>query len=257
MPDPAATAQQVSHKYGINGIPALSLHAIADNEDILYDYCELPEVPEMAGLLVFKNAEKGILINTYDSQLVRQTFTFAHELGHFFLKHTPIPMQGGDHGFRCTKADITWSRIQIEREANAFAVELLMPEHRFRPSMAGAPFDFPLINGLAREYQVSKQTCGYRILELTQAPCAILHSEHGRITMQRTSRAARGFLRQLTYIPQGTAAHSAIRQQCGQTDFTECDPEKWLVRYTALTQVYECTRGKFENGVAMTLLRWS
>ena len=56
------------------------------------------------------------------------------------------------------------------KEANVFAVELLMPEKSFRPSMAGAPFDFTLINSLAREYQVSKQTCGYRILELTQSP---------------------------------------------------------------------------------------
>lgn len=131
-----------------------------------------------------------------------------------------------------------------------------MPESCFRPSMAGAPFDFPLINGLAREYMVLTQACGYRILEFTQSPCAIIHSENGRVTMKRFSRAVRGSLQQLTHIPQGTAAHSAIQQKCGQADFTECDPEKWLARYTMLTQVYECTRGKFENGVAMTLLRW-
>ena len=257
MVNPAVKARWVLETKGVVGPPALALHDTAKHEGIRYLYRLLPNDPKLSGELIYKGNQKGILINTHINSPKRHTFTFAHELGHYFLEHKPEYVRDGRTGFWCTVDDVIKKKRQKEQEANAFAVELLMPEDQFRTSMAGAPFDFTLINSLAREYQVSKQTCGYRILELTQSPCAILHSELGRITMQRTSRAAHGFLRQLTHIPQATAAYSAIKQQCGQIDFTECDPEKWLARYTPLTRLYECTRGKFESGVAMTLLRWS
>lgn len=257
MANPAAKARWVLETKEVTGVPALALHGIAKQEGIRYLYRPLPNDPKLSGELIYKNEQKGILINTHINSPRRHTFTFAHELGHYFLEHRPEYVRDGVTGFWCSIEDVTYGKRQKEQEANAVAVELLMPESQFRPSMAGAPFDFTLIRTLAREYQVSKQACGYRILELTQTSCAILHSDHGRITMQRTSRAARGALRQLTHIPQGTAAHAAIQQQCGQADFTECDPAKWLARYTSLTRLSECTRGKFENGVAMTLLRWS
>lgn len=256
MPDPAVKAQWVLETKKITGIPARALHDIAKSEKIPVHLEAFPDEPGFSGELLFKGDRRAIIINTHLRSPQRHTFTFAHELGHHFLEHPPTYEQDDEAGILCTLEGIKTGSSKMEREANAFAVELLMPERRFRHSMAGAPFDFTLINGLAREYMVSKQACGYRILEFTQSPCAIIHSENGRITMQGYSRAARGSLRHLTHIPQGTAAHSAIQQKCGQSDFTECEPEKWLARYTGLTQVYECTRGKFEHGVTMTLLRW-
>ena len=155
----------------------LALHDIAKREGIRYLYRLLPNDPKLSGELIYKGNKKGILINTHISSPKRHTFTFAHELGHYFLEHKPEYVRDGRTGFWCTVDDVLQGKRQKEQEANAFAVELLMPEDQFRTSMAGAPFDFTLINSLAREYQVSKQTCGYRILELTQSPCAILHSE--------------------------------------------------------------------------------
>ena len=256
MASPVAKAQWVLETRGVTGIPALALHSIAEREGIRFLYRSLPNDPKLSGELIYKGNQKGILINTHINSPQRYAFTFAHELGHYFLEHKPEYVQDGQTGFWCSVEDVSYGKRQKEQEANAFAVELLMPESRFRPSMTGAPFDFTLINGLARDYRVSKQACGYRILEFTQNPCAIIHSENGRITMLRASRAARGSLHQMTHIPQDTAAYAAIQQKCGQTDFSECDPAHWLARYSPITRLSECTRGKFENGVAMTLLRW-
>ncbi|MDR1588811.1 MAG: hypothetical protein LBS51_01305 [Oscillospiraceae bacterium] len=57
-------------------------------------------------------------------------------------------------------------------------------------------------------------------------------------------------------IPDGTAALGAITRKKGQEDFCECVADKWLARSVPGQKIYECTRGSFENGVAMTILKW-
>lgn len=53
----------------------------------------------------------------------RDTFTIAHELGHIFLEHK---LNQDDEIFRKVELD------DIERAANAFAAELLMPKTLFK-----------------------------------------------------------------------------------------------------------------------------
>lgn len=256
MDVPAAKAKWVLETLGGIGPPATALHAIADREDIRYLYRSLPNDPELSGQLLYKGEKKGILINTFKGKPGRHVFTFAHELGHYFLKHTPSFTKDGNTGFWCSTDDLKHDHRQQEAEANRFAVALLMPEHLFRPLMAGSVLDFTLINSLAREFQVSKHACANRILDFVREPYAVILSNGHTITAQKNSQAARGYLRTIARIPQGTAAHAAIENKRNQESFVACEPEKWLARSVPDRQIYEWTRGDFTHGVAMTILRW-
>ena len=77
--------------------------------------------PDVAG--AFDRANNNIYVNQFDHP-TRQCFTVAHELGHYFLH-------------RNVNSDILYreksnSDSDIEKEANEFAAELLMPESAIR-----------------------------------------------------------------------------------------------------------------------------
>ena len=92
--------------YGVGRRPAATLHSIAEQAGIRYGYEELPEEPNLCGELLYNGEKKATLINTFNSKPVRQTFTFAHELGHYFLTHPPSYRADGTSGFACTQTDI-------------------------------------------------------------------------------------------------------------------------------------------------------
>ena len=159
-------------------------------------------------------------------------------------------------GIRCTLSDTNYEQKGREAEANRFAVELLMPEDSFRLNMAGAPIDFDLFRGMSDKYMVSKHASSNRVLDLTLTSCIVIITHGNQIVGSKVSRAARGFLRQLKTIPETTAAFTAITDKKGQEDFCECVADKWLARSVPRQKIYECTRGSFDNGVAMTILKW-
>lgn len=256
MNNPIIKAKWVLETKSIIGIPAESLHDIADSENIRYLYRTLPNDPKLGGQLLYKGERKGIIVNTLIDHKGRQNFTFAHELGHYFLEHPPNYALDGQLGFWCTTDDIGDGKKPREVEANRFAVELLMPEDRFRLDMAGAPLDFGLINGLANRYMVSKHACSNRILGLTHSPCIVIRTKGNQITGSAASLAARSFVRKLDTIPENTAAYLAIANKYGGDDFVKCAADKWLIRAIPGDKVYECTHVHRDSDTAMTILKW-
>lgn len=256
MNNPITKARWVLKTKGITGIPAESLHDIADSEDIRYLYRTLPNDPKLGGQLLYKGKKKGIIVNTLIDNKGRQNFTFTHELGHYFLDHPPNYSLDGQLGFWCSTDDIGNGKKPREVEANHFAVELLMPEDRFRIDMIGAPLDFGIINGLANRYMVSKHACSNRILGLTHSPCVIIRIQGNKIVGSASSLAARNYLRRLDTVPENTAAHLAITNTYGSDDFVTCDAGKWLMRTIPGNKVYECTHVHRDSGTAMIILKW-
>lgn len=92
---------------------------------------ELPKDPNLSGLLLFRGEKRAILINTFIRNTGRINFTFAHELEHHFLQHSPTYFSDGQQGFRCTPEDMQTDVHSKEAEANRFASALLMPEEQF------------------------------------------------------------------------------------------------------------------------------
>jgi Zn-dependent peptidase ImmA (M78 family) len=255
MNDPVDCARWALENKGIIGIPAISLAAIAENEGIRFKISDYPN-DAWDGALIFSGMKRAILVNTHAGNLGKNNFTFAHELGHYFLGHKPNFNQDGQLSIRCTALDISNEQQTSEREANRFAVELLMPESRFRLDMTGAPVDFSLIDNLSKQYMVSKHACSNRILNLTQSPCIIVRSCGAKIIGSATSRAVRGFLKRLDAIPVDTAALAAISCNWGQENFSPCASSKWLSHAIPGGVIYECTHVHVRSGRAMTILKW-
>lgn len=255
MADPTGEAKRLLQARGISGIPAESLSEIAQQEGIDLIFDTFPDDPLLDGLLLFDGDERAIVVNTRIDSPGRHNFTFAHELGHYFLKHPPTFFENGQSGIRCSMADIEREQKPREEQANRFAVELLMPEGRFRLDMAGAPIDFSLIAGLSNRYLVSKHACSSRITALTSTPCIIIRSENGEVRGYTASRAAKGWLHSFRTIPGGSTADAVIKQNIYQADFSECDAEQWLIRRPQ-GKLYECTHVHASSKNAMTILKW-
>jgi Zn-dependent peptidase ImmA (M78 family) len=118
------------------------------------------QLGSLSGKIELVNERPHVTINTNES-LVRQRFTIAHELGHFALGH----LSDGQPQFRDPAANFsTGASSALERQANAFAAELLMPQRAVEyavneKQMLG-------IAELAGAFHVSQAAMTYRLQEL-------------------------------------------------------------------------------------------
>jgi Zn-dependent peptidase ImmA (M78 family) len=120
--------------------------------------------------------ERRIIIgvNTRTSRR-RQRFTIAHEIGHLLLHEGAFIV---DHAVRVNwRNDVSGMATDTQEiEANTFAAELLMPRdfiiaglERYVDEAAGggrAMSHEDLITRLAREFDVSAEAMGYRLINL-------------------------------------------------------------------------------------------
>lgn len=101
-----------------------------------------------------------IFINQYESEL-RKRFTIAHELGHF-IKHRDRYMISGS-----SIPDLIFFRDNtidpIEKEANDFAAELLMPKDIFIKKIKSG---CNTLDKLSKAFQLSTSAVKYRAYKL-------------------------------------------------------------------------------------------
>lgn len=100
---------------------------------------------------------EGVIEVNIDEGVLRQRFTLAHELGHFALGHQDSPR---DMSANFSSAQST----PIERAANQFAAELLMPAEAVSKVVRSGMFKS--IDELAEAFQVSKVAMTYRVNNL-------------------------------------------------------------------------------------------
>ena len=129
---------------------------------------------EISGILVIDPIKSTIGYNNSDS-IVRRRFTIAHELGHYEL-HRNITHLFYDKDFkvmfRTSKTENQDAHQQLEREANAFAAALLMPEEAVKAKMSKVEFDLGNVNekaikDLAKLFNVSTTAMYYRMANLS------------------------------------------------------------------------------------------
>lgn len=252
---PAQKAKRVLEAMGITDAPATHLEDIAKGQGIKVSCKPLPNDPKLSGALLFRGEKRGILINTYINNAGRINFTFAHELGHHFLEHTPTLYSDGQHGFRCDNGDMdeAISARRQEIEANTFAKEFLMPEHMFRILMAGSVLDFTLVSSLSNQFLVSKHASAFRVLDFTREPYIIVLSQGLTITSAKCAVSARRYKVPNTTIPAGTIAYNVITENKRQHSFVQTNIQNWFSSASGNRKLYEWTRGT--GKVAMTLLK--
>ncbi|HZV07301.1 MAG TPA: ImmA/IrrE family metallo-endopeptidase [Gemmataceae bacterium] len=139
----------------------------------------LEDAAPLAGFL-FANAHGGYILVNAGDPLPRRRFTAAHELGHYLLHFLPrlqaardveTSLVLHDNGDTVREEDKEMSLPEMERQANQFAAELLMPETVCRTAthLYAARFRTParfLEHHLAGDLLVSRDAMRWRLRNL-------------------------------------------------------------------------------------------
>ncbi len=189
------------------------------------------DIPSFEGSLVRNPkdaAEWGIFYNGSASP-ERIRFTIAHELGHLIL-HRAQQIR-----VECDKGAVTSGQLDdrnIEREANEFASNLLMPIDALRRLLGDQrKVTLHLLSDIARTFEVSFEALCLRFIEATDQRAILVHWDQGFLKYQRPSRNAlktRARVRQTDSAQEpfpGTLAADASVVQC--FDGVECSAAIW------------------------------
>lgn len=158
----------------------VSLDKIASREDILvcpgcYGNC-------FTGMLRHVSGEFQIFLNLDKLRSIkysRSRFTFAHELGHYFIdQHRKTLKAGLSLSY---DRDLTYfSNNPVEKEANHFATNLLMPKQRFIADASKLEIGAEAIRELAKKYKTSLTSTAIQYRNLIDYPCTLLFWNRNR-----------------------------------------------------------------------------
>ena len=135
----------------------------------------------------------------------RKNFTIAHEIGHFVLP-------GHDQAsLACTVTDVAnWAsgaaRKELEREADEFAAELLMPAPLVESISEGVPPSLQVIERIARKAGASLSAAAWRYCDLATEKCAAVWSTEGAIQWSKRASGFPFFLARGKLVEEGTFA---------------------------------------------------
>lgn len=151
-------AEEVLREAAVKGLP-VPVEEIAATYQILIR--RAPHA-EFSGMLVRKDGRALIGVSSSEPS-VRQRFTVAHELGHYFLH----PNKDAFVDYRDNKDGVR--RTPREKQANMFAAALLMPRQvllKDFKAIAKDGFADDELATLARRYAVSEDAMRYRLMNL-------------------------------------------------------------------------------------------
>ncbi len=134
--------------------PPIPVHRIAEENGVDVVFADFGKHTDtVAGFCDFKQAK--LFVNRKD-KADRQSFTIAHELGHWLL-HRDLFISHPERYPMLLRVADTNKTDPLEREANHFAANLLVPEHLLEP-IKNAP-----ITMLAKAFGVSPTMMGFRV----------------------------------------------------------------------------------------------
>ncbi len=128
------------------------------------------------GVLEHKNSRYFIYINlnrVENASSSRGRFTFAHELGHYFIDEHRNALKNGKSPSHGSNAEYQ-SRNPVEMEADLFASSLLMPKSRFLKKAKNLGTGWSAIDQLCREFGTSRTSTAIRFANLSDKPMAIV-----------------------------------------------------------------------------------
>lgn len=133
-------------------------------------------------------AEWGIFYNGKASP-ERRRFTIAHELGHFILHRSQRP------SFSCDKESVysgADTLRTIEREADDFASNLLMPGDLLREWISDQQIDLHVLSAIAQRFEVSFEALCIRFIKFTPQRAILVYWDNGFVKYEwRSSSAVR------------------------------------------------------------------
>ncbi len=173
------------------------------------------------------STEWGIFYNGKVS-FQRQRFTIAHELGHFVLhRNRQQVFRCGSEGIDSGQDTTRLHERLLEREAHAFASDLLMPGDVLRQRIGSQTVNLRLLSALAERFDVSLEALCIRFVQFTDWRAILLYWDNGFLKYEWRSSSAiktRARIRRNgdpVQPPPGTlAAQASITQERDGIDFS-------------------------------------
>ncbi|MFP5040451.1 ImmA/IrrE family metallo-endopeptidase [Parasediminibacterium sp. JCM 36343] len=172
-------AEYIANEYSPKG--AINLEGIAENNGITFSYGNYKDAFD--GLLEHSFGNFHIYINIdrlEHGYTERARFTFAHELGHYFLdNHRNALAQGLAPSHPSFTGFI--SENLVERQADYFASCLLLPKTRIKIDCFKRKFEFKLIQELSKKYQTSITATALRYSSIGCSPIMVAYCMNNSI----------------------------------------------------------------------------
>lgn len=144
----------------------INLDLLIEKEGI--NLISYPFKDDISGVLILEGDKATIGIDK-NSNNVRKRFTLAHELGHYKLHAQKSNVFMDNVFFRKKSEGYTSKEEKIEKEANYFAANILMPENLIRKEILELNCDLhddSTISSLANKFEVSSSAMTFRLINL-------------------------------------------------------------------------------------------
>ena len=152
---------------------SLDVYAIACLRGVLVEENRLEGAQ---GRLVIRCGRAKVRVDSAIPEEGRKRFVVAHELGHFELHQQEANL------FKCKEEYFELWRKQnpvVEREANVFASELLMPGRMFAEAASGMAPNLDSVKELSERFATTLTATSLRFLDFTPESCAVVCSQEG------------------------------------------------------------------------------
>lgn len=247
--NPAQEAQNLLEEVGIDSLPIIAK-----------DICQTLKIPYVEdpyqgfeGTFIYdpQGIHTFIGVNSNIREESRKNFTCAHELGHYCMDTLKA------HKFVCSKDEIespSSELSQIERRANQFAVELLMPHKIYRNLVNERDPGWDSFKELAKKSSTSLIATAQRYVNLTNHACILIVSKDKKIVHFQKSSSFTAYLEK-TLSPQ-TQAHNAFLGKTISDSFETVKADNWLSgrNLGRDTEILEWTLPINSYGQVLTLL---
>ena len=185
----------------------------------------------------------------------RQRFTIAHELGHFILHRSQ------KQSFNCDSQSVHTGidgLRQLEREADEFAGNLLMPGDLLREWISNQRIDLHVLSAIAKRFQVSFEALCIRFIKFTKQRAILVYWDNGFVKYEwRSSSAVRTRARirrngdPQEPLPGTLAADTSVEQEW---DGTEMSAAIWCPEEAAHMKLWEFKHSYGARDRILTLL---
>lgn len=166
--------QSIVRTFALTKVP-IDLPSITKQLNLKVVYSD--EIPDtVSGVLDCRNSESPLILINKNKSENHQRFSLAHEIGHYLLHSFDGQLHmDGSMGvfFRSSLEGTTPSpnksySVKMEREANVFAAELLMPKDLLEKEVnsRSQSIDMTLVEELAKIFAVSQIAMAIRIREV-------------------------------------------------------------------------------------------
>jgi len=179
-------AEFIANEYSQHG--SIQPEYIALEKNISFNYGHYSDYFD--GLLEHKSGSFHIYINTDRLQnpySPRARFTFAHELGHYFIDGHRNALKNGLAPAHTSFTNFASENI-VEKEADYFASCLLLPKERIEKDCFRRRFSFSLAQEIAAKYQTSITSTLLRFIALDMYPLTVVSGYKNHIKWKWNSK---------------------------------------------------------------------